>query len=111
LNHRNPAHEDRGEKSAEIAHDAAAERDHYAGAIGPARKHLFGQRLDFGEPLALLTAGEIQDLGGLARGRERVGDQFAVWTPHIFRGDDENFARFPRKLLSQSTQYTPLDQA
>ena len=34
LHHRDPAHEDGGQKSGHVVDDAAAERDHQAGAVG-----------------------------------------------------------------------------
>ena len=46
LHDRDAAHEDRREESGHVVDDAAAERDHHAGAVAAAPHHLLGQRFD-----------------------------------------------------------------
>ena len=100
LQHRDAAHEDGGQKAADIRHDAAAESDYDAGAVAAAFNHLLGQRFDFREPLAFFAAGQEQ---GLESAAAEAGSQpRPVQIPNVFCRDDKQRARRARNELGRA---------
>ena len=104
LDHRNAAHEDRGEESSHVAHDAAAERDHYARPVAARLHHLFRQRFHFRQALARLASGKDEHMR-----IQRLLQQRPVQFPHIGCGDHEQLARVRRNKLRDAPQAAPLD--
>lgn len=62
LQNRNPAHENRREKAADICNDAAAEAQDKTRAIGTLGEHIVGQDFHLRQALVRLAAGEEQDV-------------------------------------------------
>ena len=88
LQHRNAAHEDRGQKSGHIVDDAAAECDHDARAIGAVRDHLFRHGFERRQSFVRFAAGEEQHIM-----RSPQVERLALMTPDILGGHDEHFSR------------------
>src|SRR5439155_25765564 len=62
LHDRDAAHENRGQETTHVVHDAAAERNDEAGAVGAAAKHFLGRAFHVRQALAFFTAGQEDDL-------------------------------------------------
>ncbi len=63
----NPAHEDGGNKAANVAHYAAAEGDQQTAAIAARAEHLAQQPVNAGHCLVLLAGGQKQRYGRLSK--------------------------------------------
>ena len=87
LDHRNAAHEDGGEKSGQVAHDAAAEGDDHAGPVAAGLDHLFGQRFHLRQAFARLASGEEKHVR-FARRKRRL-QRVSVQLPDVRGGDHE----------------------
>ncbi len=93
----NAAHEDGRQKTGHVGDDAAAERDHHAGAIAPAMHHLLRQLFHGSEPLAIFAARKIQRFVWYAG--QRAGQGIALVPPYVFGGHYEYLAVLRGQLL------------
>ncbi len=93
----NAAHENRGEKSAHVAHDAAAQRDQQRAAIAARRNHLAQQLLHAGHGLVFFARGQKKRDRRLGKGSKKSS---APKRPDLRRGENKDAARqFARDAL------------
>ena len=107
LHHRNATHENGGEESSHIADDAAPERDHDAGAIAAAVRHLFGRTFDTHQPLLFFA--RSQKNGVVNQAAQAGAQTIPVEAPNVLIGNDEHLPGPCRDELENALQHAALD--
>ena len=106
LHYRDAAHEDRGEKSAHVVDDAAAEGDHHAGAVGAELHHLLGELLQGREALLFFASRQVEHI---VRNSSQSGRELhARVTPDVLGGNDEYLPGLGWNVVGGPPDHTPL---
>ena len=108
LNDRNPAHENRRQKSSHIRNNAAAKRNQKAGTVRAAFHHLNGQILNVRHPLVVFATRKKQRC---KRHITQSQAQFiALQFPNVAGSHHKNPATTRGKKLLQPRDHTPLNE-